>query len=1224
MVNTFNAALRFMKMRSKETGMKTQQKHRITALKRGFTAFFLAFVLAVGMIPSGVFAYASDEEPSENAASQVAQDNEENGASDEGANTLAPSDASDGADASASSDDGADGDSSDSSDSSDSLLLADANSANSVSIPLDPKDSSKGYLVFEADEVSGVAGEKLTIHVAGSNSSAKNDSKQFAMSAGAVSINPSGQMSFDGAVEKQGIKKGASGSWDFTASIPESAMSGTYTVPVTITYDGKTDYVLNVPVTITAAQSDVVLNSASDSGSQLSGYAGTYDQEYLELSFGLMNYNQDASDYSWSLTLKASDSATGELSDVTASVSPVWDPVLPGSASEGSEGTGSVEGNYIGTSTVKIDVSGLDPNQENVVYEATLTVTDTLTGKVTSKTVSVHRACNDLSNHVFKIINVGTKNSYAQTVSTYKTFTGTDWFDDLYYVNVKKDSRVPFSDAQGFKDYLASLPEDQVDTEFNKYIYDLYNTNTSVEGTDYGDESSSKKWPKDEGTPFHAVASNGVNNLTYSLSEGGVKYDEDYFQNLSKTATVEGRSGSIELSADAEPQVVEPRVYLIRMQESWQMFDTKHATAGVEAAAMYPNGVDSMANFYDVKQALLRFNEYLREKSGGSAALALLTFGHPKEFTMFTGSGFFCNDSDTIEAAIRGWDTFGDCEHSHYTDTLLDAALKNISSEFANWKDSDNNLIGDKVKKTAIFIGGSCEATKSDNGYAVTLDKDLLTTSVDNAYAIRTVDGTPSTKNADGEALYSWLDYGTNRDIWNKEGNGYYVSTTEDEIYNALVEIFEKDSVADTTTYGNVNAQITDTVQKEFKVTGATATWVSEADGNVTEIPQDSIKIVEKEDGSTEVTCDYGECTGAGTVNLKIAIEARDDYIGGNNVLTNVDVPTLSFSHTNKTTGKKTEASKDFTEKPTVNVSLLDLAVTGGSGLHKVGNPFNLADFGEADLTDLLTGYPQTNGTLKLEWVEVDEQGNPLPDQTISFTANEYRVDNGTLDGTIELPECEVNSDTPLTRNFQLKVTYTPDPATNGLPDVGTKVVTAPVDLTWTDEAMVALQIHKIDASTKASLENVSFGLYDDSDCTQLAGVFSDEACSDVISGKGVTTDAEGLAGFYGLEIGKTYYLKETQVHAGYALTDQVWTIKAESESRVTVNGIDASGSTITPASGGDGYWLATMTVDNQKNPDLPLAGMLGIGFFVVLGGAFAAAGLTLGMKNRRMKGAGQ
>ena len=855
-----------------------------------------------------------------------------------------------------------------------------------------------------------------------------------------------------------------------------------------------------------------------------------------------------------------------------------------------------------------------------MVYEATLTVTDKNTGKVTSKTVSFHRQKNNLESHVFSIINVGSKGSYDTNLRTYKTFTGTAWFDDLYYNNVAKDDRVPFSDAQSFRNYLSALPEDQVDAEFSKYIYDLYNTNTSLKGTDYGDAQGN--WIKDGATPFHAVAKNGINNLTYSLAEAGVTYDENYFQNLKKTATLEGqdRSGSIKLSADAKPTELSPRVYMVRTQGSWQMFDEEHATSDDGSGIMYKS-VDSLGNYYDVKNALIRFNDFLKEKSGGSAAIALLTFSHAGEYTMVTGNGYFSNDYDTISAGLRGWDSFGDCEHSHYSDGLLKSALGNVDNELANWKDADGEYVKNHVKKTAIFIGGPCQPTKNDGGYGVTLDQDLLTKTMDNSYAIRTVTGDTSVTNADGTPLYSWLDYDTNRNIWKADGNGYYVAPSEDEIYNSLVDIFNRDSSTDVTENGDVNATITDVVQKEFEVTGATATWTSAKDGTVRDVPQNSIHIVQKDDGSTEVTCDYGECRGTGTVNLKIGIKAKGDYIGGNNVLTNVDTPSLEFNHANKKTGKVTEVSKNFTDKPTVNVPLLDLAATGGEGTHKVGVLFDLADHAKADLADLLTGYPQTNGTLKLEWVEADEQGNPLPSQTISFTPNEYRVENGSLNGqTIQLPSCSVNSDTVQTRYFQLKVTYTPDPATNGLPDVGSKTATAPVVLNWIDEVPVGLQVHKIDAITKDNLENVGFCLYEDNACTTVAGVFTDESLVTALTSEGIKTTSDGLMSFYGLEIGKPYYLKEMNVRAGYSLSDQIWTVIAQSDSEVTVNGVAAQGNRVKPSSGGDEYYLATMTVENQKVPNLPLAGMAGIGLLTLVGGVLVITGLAIGTKKRRSK----
>ena len=1112
----------------------------------------------------------------------------------------------------------------------------------SVTVPMEEKSGTNKVYEVSADDVSCMAGQTVTVKLvvsATGDTVKKYEYKdnngtieEQGASFGVVSdyVTGAGVLRFSGQTLKDDLKKGSTTTLEFTVRVPETAASGTYPVTVTAAfiYDKKKPAIsrtFELDLHITSTMQGAAVVFGSDAGCQLSGYKKTYSSESLAFSFDALNYGAQSASYDWDFALKSAENANGELQDITDKVQPQWNPALPGAQGNGRAGEGAMAASEQAKAKVAIDASVIDPNQKNSVYRATLTLTDKATGRVTSQSVTIHRERNDLSNHTFKLINVGSKGSYSSTLSTYETKYGTDWFDDLYYNNVANDSRVPFSDAQSFREYLSSLPEELVDAEFNKYIYDMYNSNTSLsKKTDYADDLA--KWYKDGSTPFHAVAKNGVNKLTYSLEDGGVTYDEDYFQNLSKTAQVNGREGNVSISADTKPTPRAPRVYLIRTQGSWQMFDMAHALSDDGAGIMYSD-IDQLATYYDLKQALLRFSEFLKEKSGGSVALGFLTFSHAGEYTMFTGSGYLCNDPETIEAGIHGWDTFGDCEHSHYSDQLLKDALSNVPNELANWEDSTGLKISSQVKKTAIFIGGPCEPTTGTNGYAISLPQQYLAENMDHTYGIQTVKGTSTVVDRQGNTIQSWLDYEgkddkkdkngyttNNRDLWAKAGNGFYVAPSEDEIYNALVDIYNKDA-DEVTEYGTVDATVTDTVQKEFEVTGATATWTSAKTGTEVNVPADSIRFVENADGSTTVTCDYGECKGTGTIKLDIAVKAKDDYIGGNNVFTNVDVPHLNFSGKNPETDETEQFDKDFPQKPEVNVKLLDIAATGGQGTHQVNNEFNLADHAEFDSGTLLSGYPQTNGTLRLEWVETNANGNELQDQTLTFTPGSYRITNGELTGAgeIKLPDCTVNSNVVKTRYFKLKATYTPDErdgTTKNLPAAGIAKAEADVTLHWIDQMMVGLRIHKVAAGAEQTpLPDVGFTLYTDEGCTQVADVSIDAALANKLGADGVRTDSSGYAAFYGLEIGKTYYLKETRAAAGFSLSSQVWTIVADSDSKVTVNGQEAPG-TIVPT-GSSKYYQAEATIENDKVPSLPVTGVLG-GGLAALGGLLAAMGLCL------------
>lgn len=1099
-------------------------------------------------------------------------------------------------------------------------------SSHSATVYTDGK--KQGWYTASVSDVTCRAGSRATISISLQPGNGTISEKDNSFSVSSITVPGVGEIQFRGSGLSEEVKKDAAGTVTFTADIPRYACGGTFPVTVTIENKKTGSVTLSAIVTINALYNGVACLSASDGGSQLSSYQTKYDQEFVAFAFDVNNYASAASRYNWNLKLESSTSATGDFVDVSDQINPQWVGTLPGAESQGVSGEATADSHYFGTSRVKILTDAIDADRNNVAYRATLQVTDRTTGETTEHSAVVYRRVNNLATHTFKLLNVGSKGSYAYSESVYDTYKGTDWFSYLYFDNAAKDPRVPFSDAESLTNYLAALPEALVDVEFNKYVYDLYNSNSSLnKKTDYADNLA--QWYKDGNTPFHAQAKNKINNVTYSLADGGVLYDEDYFQNLTKNAQVSGREGSISISADALPQPREPRVYLIRTQGSWQMFDMKHALSDDGKGIMY-SSIDELATYYDLKQALLRFSDFLNEKSGGSVALGFLTFSHAGEYTMFSGNGYLCNDPATIEAGIRGWDSFGDCEHSHYSDELLTKALNNVSTELANWKDSDGTNIFDQVSKTAIFIGGPCEPTQGTDGYAVSLPQDLLAANMNHTYGIQTVKGTSTVKDRQGNTIQSWLDYEgdgktttNNRDLWAKAGNGFYVAPSEDDIFNALVDIYNKDAAGAVTKYGTVTASVSDTVQKEFKVTGAKATWTSKVDGSVVNIPEDKIAIVRNDDGTTTVTCNYGECKGTGTINLDIAIAAQDDYIGGNNDLTNVDVPKLSFSGKNCETGETQQFEKQFTDKPSVNVSLLDLNVAGGKGTHQVGDKFNLADHATADLKDLLTGYPQTNGRLTLAWVEVDENGNELPNQTISFVPGSYRISDGELDGAdaIALPDCEVNSDEVATRHFKLKATYVPDEPKNGLVGVDPAAAEAEVTLNWIDQKMVGVQINKVSAAEgNDPLPNVGFALYEDEGLTNLAGVYVDASLSQPQGSGGVLTDAEGHVAFYGLEIGKIYYLKEVKAAAGYSLSSQVWRVVAQSDSQVTVNEQVAPGSM--QGSGQDAYYLAHMTVENQKVPSLPIAGALGE-WFALIGGLLVAAGLVLGawrIRSRRLR----
>ena len=589
-------------------------------------------------------------------------------------------------------------------------------------------------------------------------------------------------------------------------------------------------------------------------------------------------------------------------------------------------------------------------------------------------------------------------------------------------------------------------------------------------------------------------------------------------------------------------------------------------------------------------------------------------------------------------------------------------AIDNIKDELAGWKDAENKDVNlDNVTKTVVAIGGATENKDGANGYQSCLDgstdwnasydpsskkTDSNWRNVDYLYGIRTVTGTTQVYQG-SRPIYSWLDNNHNQEmirVYNEyytsfddpDNPAYSICTSEDAVYQKLVDIYNQSGThQNTSEYGVVDdATISDTVTDEFDVKGVSATWTScdgttttstwTVDGGTVPDPSDpsadQISVAVNADGATDVSVNFGTLTGTGTVDVRITAVAKQDYMGSNNVDTNVGTPKVDWSHTNAVSKQTTSYKADFAEQPSVNVPVLDMAATGGSDSGRVGTAFDLKDYAKFDSGELLNGrYDQLNGTLKLSWVEVSADGSEteIADDA-SYSPKTYTVVNGKIEGGLELPSCTVRSDAVGTRNFKLKVGYVPEGATNGMVPVTGKSVEANVDLTWTDS--MALSVLKVDSEDKAPLAGVGFELRsDDGDgrfdpaTDQLAKVYSDAACTQQITGS-VLTGNTGKALFYGMASG-TYWLKETSTVAGYQINGDAVKLRVE-DGKVYVTGADGSVAQATVRND-----VAYITIEDEKVPALPLAGMLGIGFIALAGCACAAACLALSIRNRRSKG---
>ena len=1135
-------------------------------------------------------------------------------------------------------------------------------------------------VTLSSDKTSYTAGETATFTITVTNASTEKEFQKvtaanIAFADPALNDAVKGQLpdsitiGKDGKVEKAkkdkntGTVTPSTATQTFQVTIPADLLTVNTSLSLTVSAQqdkSVSSGVVSIPVNVKASKEGVVVASAADAGTQLNGYNAAYDQDLLKVTFGLLNYNTDATNYDYSLSVVGRKVSGGNGVDITDQLTAQWNDALPGDSAAGMSGLGSIAGSIAGAGTVSF---AFDPTCELAKYnefEVTLTVTDS-NGNESSESVALERPHVDLDNFTWAFRDDTANGGYINK-------TGTAWFSNLYYDNVAADPRVPFSDAASLTAYLCSLKtEQEVRDALEKYIWDMLEPHVGVAG-DYGD--SSLGWPKDGTTPFHHQIKSDIKQMgSYSQAESGVTYTDDYFQNLKKTAGPDegdnntDRDYTIELQAETNPVATKPAVYILMIPTHWQTFDESHATAQKDASKATANGgiltsVDEMANLYDVKNAIRRLATYLKEQ-GSNAAIAIVNTQHGGDYSMISG-GYYTTNMDDLIYGIDGWDSFGDCEHIHWSCNSMQAAIGQITKDLQGWTDAEDEPVDlNSVTKTVVAIGGATENATGDNGYQACLDnttnwdkdydpsKDKTAwDNIDYLYGIRTVTGTTQVYQ-DGRPLYSWLDNKHNQSII-KGKNKYYTSiddpdnpaysvcTSEDAVYNKLVGIYEQSrTVTDTSEYGVIdNATISDIVTDEFDVKGVTATWTScdgttttstwTVDGGTVPGPSDSsadqISVSVNVDGSTNVSVNFGTLTGTGTIDVKIDAVAKQDYMGSNNVDTNVGTPKVNWSHTKATSQATTSYNASFAEQPSVNVPVLDMAATGGADSGRVGTAFNLRDYAEFDSRELLDGrYDQLDGTLTLSWVEVDANGNEIEvADDSSYEPVTYTVADGAIQGTFELPSCTVKLDVVGARSFKLKVSYVPEDAVNGMVPVTGKSVEAKVDLTWTDK--MALSVLKVDADDQAPLAGVGFELRSDDgdgafdvDTDKLAAVYSDAACTQMITGSVFTADT-GKILFYGMTSG-TYWLKETSTAAGYQLNGAAIKLRVDGN-RVYVTGEGGTEAEVTVEND-----VAHITIENKKIPDLPLSGMDGISLLALIGSVFVLIGLSLSVRRFRLKG---
>ncbi len=662
---------------------------------------------------------------------------------------------------------------------------------------------------------------------------------------------------------------------------------------------------------------------------------------------------------------------------------------------------------------------------------------------------------------------------------------GTQFNDYFYYGNVAKDSRVPFNNAESYADYLAKLYLDEgieaVDTAWRKYLYDIYDPShdkgtmsnekegyPGEDGATYGDQNLG--WPKDNASSFHTTGTPEIDPLNYDYFEQGIDYG-NFVTALNKEATAVSagdentdREYLIDITADAQAKAVGPVAIILQIQTSWQMFDLEHANAlqneGATEVGAVANNTE-LATLYDIKQALLRFVDYIETKyPGNNLVLGITETQHAKSKSMFVGSDrkgnglYVSNNYDILRNSILEWDTFGNCEHVHYDSDQLQNAVANLAWNLADLKyDNGESVPYDDIRKVAVVIGGPTENTAGGNGYVCTLPWDTFTgCGIDSVYGIRTNNGTSYAPTGE----LSWLDYsGNTSGTTYSEGRGTaftkkYIATTEDKVYQYLVQIAEQEMGKkgidiDAPEAYVEDVTVTDTIRKEFSLNEnepITAT-ITNKDGSVAKtltLTKNDLNFTENEDGTTTVTYNFGKALNGQKCTLHFGIVAEDDYIGSNNVYTNVKTPTLTYKHNvlgkdGTETGESRIYDVGCTDTPQVNVPIRYNTVDGEKTTVLVNTEVDLKDLGSEipkQVEELLDNYSQINGTLTYVW--------EMPDGS-SVNIGSVTVNNGVPSALPDISEIF----TPTQAGSYvgtLKLTFTPEsvsPDNNNFSDETTK-----------------------------------------------------------------------------------------------------------------------------------------------------------------------------------------
>ncbi len=647
---------------------------------------------------------------------------------------------------------------------------------------------------------------------------------------------------------------------------------------------------------------------------------------------------------------------------------------------------------------------------------------------------------------------------------SYTAITGTlpdniTGLDKLYYGSVAKDDTAPFHNAEQLQNILENSDETYAREIWKKYQYDLYDPNfsgrggcgalftpsgkkysdkkpptTSTDRPDYADElleSTGHDYPKDGKSPFHNNSSSQIGPADGTLVNGAlVENDENAFKDLAKTASPDTgdantkREYTVDLKGTADLKQTKPMVLLFQIQTSWQMFDLIHANK-LKSLVNGNKVTAELLSLYEMKQGFLDFIDWTEKYTDGSLMIGITNYQHGGTYSMF-GEPYFTNSTENLLNGLYGWDSFGDCEHIHYSNKALKNAMAelNDASNFGGWKDSKNNLLYQDAEMISVIVGGACEARDLKAGS--TKLPQIPDGVLKRQYGIRTNSGTAYGKNTLSDMI-SWMDYeaqgnGKKGDAPAFETGEYYKDiVTREQFFETLKSIYADVQAKASNMQKVTDVTVEDTITAEFDVK-ASDIKAYVGDRDVTNLADLTVTV--QNDGTTKVSYNFKTVGHGKEVHLEIPVRAKSDFIGSNNVYTNAGTPTIAY------TGciNSTRYTQEFTDIPAVNVPVSFTVKNGQEISLKPGGSVDLAtlakDNSDQSITkaveDALDKYEQIEGILTYQWV--DGNGNPVGNPTTATIDSTNRTAPALPSHTISATEGDIDK----SFDYSLKVTFTP------------------------------------------------------------------------------------------------------------------------------------------------------------------------------------------------------